>query len=81
MFQAMGNTIPSLITSSLRILLVAIPAIILSKSPNFSLNWIWYLSVGSVFAQLAMSMYLLRREFRKRLVFLPAAEQVLVPST
>jgi putative MATE family efflux protein len=81
MFQAMGNTIPSLITSSLRILLVAIPAIILSKSPNFSLNWIWYLSVGSVFAQLTMSMYLLRREFRKRLVFLPAAEQVLVPST
>jgi putative MATE family efflux protein len=82
MFQAMGNTIPSLITSSLRILLVAIPAIILSRSPNFNLNWIWYLSVGSVFAQLAMSMYLLRREFRKRLVFLPATpEQVLVPST
>ena len=82
MFQAMGNTIPSLITSSLRILLVAIPAIILSKSPNFQLNWIWYLSVGSVFAQLAMSMYLLRREFNKRLVFVPATpEQVLVPST
>jgi putative MATE family efflux protein len=82
MFQAMGNTIPSLITSSLRIVLVAVPAIILSRSPNFHLNWIWYLSAGSVFAQLGMSMYLLRREFRKRLVFLPAAqEQVLVPST
>jgi len=82
MFQAMGNTIPSLITSSLRILLVAVPAIILSRLPNFNLNWIWYLSVGSVFAQLAMSMYLLRREFRKRLVFVPnLSEQVLVPGT
>src|SRR5215208_4518314 len=31
MFQAMGNTIPSLITSTVRILLVAVPAIILSR--------------------------------------------------
>jgi Na+-driven multidrug efflux pump len=69
MFQALGNTIPSLITSIVRYVLVAVPALILATMPHFQLNWIWYLSMGSVFAQLAMSMFLLRREFRKRLSF------------
>ncbi|MEP6506991.1 MAG: MATE family efflux transporter [Gemmatimonadales bacterium] len=72
MFQAMGNTIPSLITSGVRILIVAIPSWLLSRVPGFHLNWIWYLSVGSVFVQLTLSMLLLRREFRKRLAFVPA---------
>jgi len=69
MFQAMGNTIPSLVASGVRVLLVTVPAIILSRSPGFHLNWIWYLSVSAVFVQLALSMYLLRREFSQRLVF------------
>jgi putative MATE family efflux protein len=68
-FQAMGNTIPSLITSTTRIVLVAVPAVILSRHPGFQLNWIWYLSAGSVFVQLAVSMLLLRREFNRRLKF------------
>jgi putative MATE family efflux protein len=74
MFQAMGNTIPSLITSSVRIVLVAIPALILSTVAGFDLTWVWWLSVGSVFVQLGLSSYLLRREFNKRLAF-PAAER------
>jgi Na+-driven multidrug efflux pump len=69
MFQAMGNTIPSLVASGARILLVAVPAIVLSRTPGFQLNWIWYLSVGAVFIQLALSMLLLRREFNRRLTF------------
>jgi putative MATE family efflux protein len=69
MFQAMGNTIPSLVASGARILLVAVPAIILSRTAGFQLNWIWYLSVGAVFIQLALSMLLLRREFTRRLTF------------
>ena len=69
MFQAMGNTYPSLFSSAVRILLIAIPAIVLSKQPGFQLNWIWYLSVGSVLTQLALSMFLLRREFNRRLRF------------
>jgi putative MATE family efflux protein len=68
MFQAMGNTMPSLVTSALRILLVAIPAIVMSRMPGFQLHWIWYLSVGAVLVQLGVSLLLLRREFRKRLV-------------
>jgi len=72
MFQAMGNTIPSLVTSAVRIVLVAIPALILVQMPGFQLNWIWYLSTGAVYAQLALSMLFLRREFQRRLTFEPA---------
>ena len=68
-FQAMGNTVPSLVTSAVRITLVAIPAVLLSRTPGFQLVWIWYLSVASVFVQLTLSMLLLRREFRRRLAF------------
>jgi len=69
MFQAMGNTIPSLLTSGVRVALVLIPAIALSKAPGFQLRWIWYLSLGAVVVQLALSLWLLRREFAKRLRF------------
>jgi putative MATE family efflux protein len=67
MFQAIGNTLPPLIASFLRMLLVAIPALMLSSQPGFELRWLWYLSVASVFVQMAMSLWLLRREFRVRL--------------
>jgi putative MATE family efflux protein len=69
MFQAMGNTIPSLAASAVRIFMVVVPALILSRMPGFQLVWVWYLSVGSVGVQLVISMLLLRREFRRRLVF------------
>jgi putative MATE family efflux protein len=69
MFQAMGNTIPPLIASFLRILVVAIPAILLSRMAGFELRWIWYLSVAATILQLGMNLALLRREFRIRLAF------------
>jgi Na+-driven multidrug efflux pump len=69
MFQAMGNTVPSLFTSSARIVIFAIPAFLLSRAPGFQLRWIWYLSVGAVLVQLALTMLLLRREFGLRLRF------------
>jgi Na+-driven multidrug efflux pump len=71
MFQAMGNTIPSLLTSGARILLVAVPAILLAQTAGFQLTWVWYLSVGAVLVQLALSLLLLRREFNRRLAFSP----------
>ena len=73
MFQAMGNTIPPLIASFVRILIVAIPAVLLSRMAGFELRWIWYLSVGATLVQLAMNLFLLRREFRVRLAFDQAA--------
>jgi putative MATE family efflux protein len=69
MFQAMGNTIPSLVASAARILLIIVPSIALSRLPGFHLRTIWYLSVAAVFVQLAIAMYLLSREFGRRLSF------------
>jgi putative MATE family efflux protein len=69
MFQAMGNTIPSLITSAARIVIIAVPVLLLSDTPGFSLRWIWYISAGAVVVQLAMNLWLLQREFRLRLNF------------
>src|SRR5215213_8291760 len=54
MFQAMGNTMPSLVASVTRIVVIAVPAIALSATPGFKLVWIWYLSAGAVILQLAI---------------------------
>jgi putative MATE family efflux protein len=67
MFQAMGNTVPSLITSGVRIGLVTAVLLVVAPMPGFELRWIWYLSVVSVFVQFVLSMGLLRREFTRRL--------------
>ena len=56
MFQAMGNTVPSLISSAVRITMVAALTLILAPMPGFALRWIWYLSVGTVFVQLVLSL-------------------------
>jgi putative MATE family efflux protein len=67
MFQAIGNTIPPLITSVIRLLIVAIPATMLARMPGFQLRWIWYLAVSAVCIQMVLSLLLLQREFRRRL--------------
>ena len=72
-FQAMGNTLPSLATSFLRVLIVAVPVILLSRQPGFELRWIWYLSVGAVLLQVVASLWLLWREFELRLTSMEPA--------
>ncbi len=72
MFQAMGHTLPALISSFVRIAVVVIPAVFLSRLPGFELHWIWYLSVFSVLLQVTLQLLLLRREFRVRLGMLTA---------
>jgi Na+-driven multidrug efflux pump len=76
MFQAMGNTMPSLITSGTRIVIVAVPVLLLAGTPGFALRWIWYISVAAVVVQLVLNLWLLRREFRRRLAFEPVAAAV-----
>ena len=71
-FQALGNTVPSLMASFVRIVVVALPAFLLARLPGFELRWIWYLSVAAVSLQMVMILLLLRREFRLRLNFEPA---------
>jgi Na+-driven multidrug efflux pump len=66
MFQALGNTLPPLGTSVLRLVLVGLPLLWLAPQPGFSLRWIWYLSVLSVTLQMVVNLLLLHREFRLR---------------
>ncbi len=67
MFQAMGNTLPSLATSFLRLFIGIVPAIVLSGRPDFTLTWIWWLTVLSTTLQMALNLVLLQREFRLKL--------------
>ena len=67
MFQALGNTIPPLLTSFTRLVLVMVPALVLSGASGFELKWIWYLSAGAIGTQMLLSLALLQREFRIRL--------------
>ena len=50
-------------------MVLAIPALLLARTPGFELRWIWYLSVAATLLQLTMNLVLLRREFRLRLSF------------
>ena len=67
MFQAMGNTIPSLVTSLMRLIFSVIPAVLLSRAAGFHLHWIWYVSAVAVFLQMTVNLILLQREFRLKL--------------
>lgn len=78
MFQAMGNTLPSLATSFIRIAVGVVPAVILSSHPDFALTWIWWLTALSTVLQMALNLALLQREFRLKLVHAPEPVAVLI---
>jgi putative MATE family efflux protein len=65
MFQALGNTIPSLISSASRLVTFALPALWFSTRPGFTLHEVWILSVLTTAAQAVLSMLLLRVQFAK----------------
>ena len=67
MFQALGNTMPSLVTSGLRLVVAIIPAFFLARVSGFHLTWVWYLSAFAVFLQMVLNLLLLQREFRLKL--------------
>ncbi|HVH36293.1 MAG TPA: MATE family efflux transporter [Tahibacter sp.] len=67
MFQALGNTVPALLSSAGRLVTFVIPAIWLSSRPGFQLHHLWWLSVTTLALQAVMSWLLLQREFRRRL--------------
>jgi putative MATE family efflux protein len=67
LFQALGNTWPSLLSSASRLLLFAVPAVWLSSRSGFELADIWHLSVATVAMQAILSLLLLRSQLRARL--------------
>lgn len=71
MFQGLGNTKPVLWTSATRVLTYSLPSIWLSTWPGFRMEHVWYLSIATTTLQAALSLWLLRREFRKRFAPLP----------
>lgn len=73
MFQALGNTVPPLVTSFARTFLSAVPVVLLSSLTGFELWWIWYISVAAQWLHMAANITMLRREFTRRLVFEPTA--------
>jgi putative MATE family efflux protein len=67
MFQGLGNTLPVLISSGVRLLTYAIPVVWLSAKPYFRLEHIWYLSIATTTLQAIVCLLLLRLELERRL--------------
>src|SRR5262249_36095425 len=61
-FQGLGNTIPPLFSSASRLLIFALPALLISQRGAFDIKLIWYLSVGSQILQACFNLLLLRHE-------------------
>jgi putative MATE family efflux protein len=72
-FQGLGNTWPSLASSASRLVTFVGPAIWLSAQPWFQIRHLWYMSVATVTLQALTSLFLVRREFKRR--FKPALSQ------
>jgi putative MATE family efflux protein len=68
MLQGLGNTRPVLFSSGARLVTYALPLIWLSATPDFRIEHVWCLSIATTTLQAALSLWLLRLEFRKRLV-------------
>ena len=66
MFQGLGNTWPSLISSASRLLTFVLPGLYLASQPGFTLLQLWYLSVTTIALQAVLSLWLLSRELRLR---------------
>ena len=65
MFQALGNTVPSLIASMTRIITFAIPAFWLSSRAGFELHHLWLLSVATVALQAVVSVWFYQQAVQK----------------
>ena len=69
-FQGLGHTAPQLFSSAVRLVTYAIPILWLSAQSWFRIEYIayiWYASIATTSLQALLSLWLLRREFRKRL--------------
>lgn len=70
-FQGLGNTWPPLLASAIRVVSFIVVALWMSHQPDFSLPKLWYWSVATVFMQMVISLWLLRREFGLKLAQTP----------
>jgi Na+-driven multidrug efflux pump len=68
-FQGIGNTLPPLFSSMTRLVMFAVPAMLIARTPGFEIRHVWYLSVASIVLQMCFNLLLLRHELRKKLRF------------
>ena len=66
MFQALGNTMPSLLASATRLITFAVPVYWLSHRPGFQIKQVWYLSVITMTLQSLFTLWLLRGELQRK---------------
>jgi Na+-driven multidrug efflux pump len=69
-FQGLGNTVPAMLSSAVRLAVFVPLAVWLSAQQTFRLDEVWYLSVASVWLQSVVSYALMRQQFRRRLAAL-----------
>jgi len=65
--SGLGNTVPTLISSATRIVLIVGVTWLLSFHAGFRPLWLWLVSVAATVVQMGMNLYFLRRELHKRL--------------
>jgi Na+-driven multidrug efflux pump len=65
MFQALGNTVPALVSAGTRLVTFAVPALWFARRPGFQLSQLWLLSVVTVAVQALVSLGLLRLEAKR----------------
>ncbi len=61
MFQALGNTLPALGATSMRLLTFALPVLWMTQQPWFETRLMWYASVATQALQALLAWWLLRR--------------------
>jgi Na+-driven multidrug efflux pump len=66
-FQGLGNTRPALASSFARVVLFVLACGWIAQRPGFRIEYVWYLSIGTVALQAVISLLLLRRELQRRL--------------
>jgi putative MATE family efflux protein len=71
MFQGLGNTVPAMLSSAVRLGVFVPLAVWLSSRPGFHLDEVWWLSVSTVCLQAVVSFVLLQQQFKRRLVDVP----------
>lgn len=67
LFQALGNTVPALLSSATRLVVYVVPLVWLTHQPNYQIEHVWYLSIAANVVQVIFSVTLLRKQMRLQL--------------
>ena len=80
MFQGLGNTKPAMLSSAVRLAVFVPLAVWLHAQPDFHLERLWQVSVLTVWLQAGVSYWLLRQQFKRRLVDAPRPSSTPIPA-